>query len=678
MLIDIRKDQRDELRMVLSSLEDEGKIEVTKNGRYKKSSSVLISGEYIANPRGFGFVRPAADEEDIFIQASNTKGAIHKDKVLVCLTGESGKRREGKIVRIIEHALTSAAGTFQKHKNFGFVVPDDHKIGFDIFVPAEHSLNAGNGDKVIVKLTSYDSKYSKNPEGHIIEILGEADDPAADVLSIVRAYDLPDEFPEKVKNQAVSVSKPVSVNDMAGRRDLRHLMTVTIDGEDAKDLDDAVTLEKHGDVYELGVHIADVSNYVQESSALDREALKRGTSVYLADRVLPMLPPELSNGICSLNQGEDRLALSCIMQIDKKGNITDHQISETVINVDRRMTYTDVNKIISLDDEETKEKYKEFVPMFFMMKELSGILRAKRNTRGGISFDFPESKVIFDENGRTADIVPYSRNAATKLIEDFMLAANETVAEDYFWREIPFLYRTHAAPDPERIRKLSAFINNFGYNIRGNKDDIHPKELQKLLESIEGKPEESLISGLVLRSMSKAGYSEKCTGHFGLAASYYCHFTSPIRRYPDLQIHRIIKDDLRERLNERKIRHYDAILPDIAAKTSSLERRADEAERETVKLKKAEYMKDRIGQTFEGIISGITDYGIYVELPNTVEGMIRVSDIPGDYFNFIQDRNEMVGEHTGKTYRPGQKVSVIVSGADTLTRTVDFKFSEEK
>ncbi len=676
ILLNVPKARRHELQEVLDALVAEGKAEVSAKGKYSKGEHPNLTGVFTAHARGFGFVTVEGEEEDIYIPQDYTNGAIHEDVVQVALMPSTGKRREGKVVRIVEHGLKTVVGTFERSKTFGFVRPDNPRIGMDIFVPAERSKGAVTGHKVVVEFTSY-GKEGKKPEGKVIEIIGHADDPGTDIMSLVRAYDLPVEFSEKILNQADRVAKDVTPADMAGRMDLRSWQTVTIDGEDAKDLDDAVTLTKQSGFYELGVHIADVTNYVQEHSALDVEALKRGTSVYLVDRVIPMLPHKLSNGICSLNQGEDRLTLSCIMKIDAKGNIIDHRIAETVVNVDRRMNYTDVNKIITLKDEETMKKYEPFVQMFFEMKELADILRAKRKKRGSIDFDFPETKVILDREGHPVEIKPYDRNAATKIIEDFMLAANETVAQDYFWQELPFVYRTHETPDTEKIRKLSTFINNFGYHIHIGSDEVHPKELQKLLVKIEDTPVESLISRLTLRSMKQAKYAVECVGHFGLAAQYYCHFTSPIRRYPDLQIHRIIKDNLRGRMNQKRIDHYRSILPEVAKQSSQMERRAEEAERETVKLKKVEYMEKRIGEVYEGVISGITNYGLYVELPNTIEGMVHVTALQGDYFNYIESAYEMVGEHTGKSYKLGQTVQIRVIGTDKLLRTIDFELAEE-
>ena len=676
ILLNVPKEQRGELKEVLDALVAEGKVEVSSKGKYSKGETKVLTGTFTAHARGYGFVTIEGLEEDIFIAEDNTGGAIHEDVVQIALIPSSGKRKEGKVLHIVEHGLKTVVGIFEKSKTFGFVRPDNPRFAMDIFVPLERSKGAVDGHKVVVEFTSY-GKPGRKPEGKVIEIIGHVNDPGTDIMSLVRAYDLPVEFPEKVLNQAERVSKDVSPADMAGRADLRDWQTVTIDGEDAKDLDDAITLTREGEYYRLGVHIADVTNYVQENSALDREALNRGTSVYLVDRVIPMLPHTLSNGICSLNQGEDRLALSCIMKVDAKGNIVDHRITESVINVDRRMSYTDVNKIITLKDEEKTKEYEDFVPMFFAMKELADILRAKRRKRGSIDFDFPETKVILDREGHPVEIKPYDRNAATKIIEDFMLAANETVAQDYFWQELPFVYRTHETPDTDKIRKLSTFINNFGYHIHIGSDEVHPKELQKLLEKIEDTPVEGLISRLTLRSMKQARYSVECLGHFGLAAQYYCHFTSPIRRYPDLQIHRIIKDNLRGRMNQKRIDHYWEILPEVAKQSSQMERRADEAERETIKLKKVEYMEKRIGQIYEGVISGITNYGLYVELPNTIEGMVHVTALEGDYFNYVESTYEMVGEHTGKSYKLGQTVQVRVAGTDRLLRTIDFEIVSE-
>lgn len=673
VVLSVPKSQRSELQEVLDALVMDGRIEVTSKGKYIKSEGKYLTGTFTAHARGFGFVSIEGEEEDIFIPESQVHGAFHMDTVQVAITSENtGRRREGTITKIISRGTTRIVCTYEKSKTFGFAVPDNPKFGSDIFIPQERSKGAVSGHKVVVEITDY-GKEGKKPEGKVVEIIGHINDPGTDIMSIVKAYDLPVEFSEKIMHQVENVSNEVSTADMAGRMDFREWQTVTIDGEDAKDLDDAITLTKEGDNYKLGVHIADVSNYVQEHSALDVEALSRGTSVYLVDRVIPMLPHKLSNGICSLNAGENRLTLSCVMTIDPKGNVIDHTIAESVIKVDRRMSYTSVKKILEDHDENEIREYENLVPMFELMRELAAILRKKRMKRGSIDFDFPETKIVLDEKGKPIEIKPYERNVATKIIEDFMLIANETVAQDYFWQELPFVYRTHDNPDTEKIKKLSTFINNFGYSIHIGQDEVHPKELQKLLQKIDGTPEEALISRLTLRSMKQAKYTTMSTGHFGLATPYYCHFTSPIRRYPDLQIHRIIKDNLRGRMNAKKIEHYDKILPEVAKHSSEMERRADEAERETDKLKKVEYMSERIGEVFEGVISGVTEWGFYVELPNTVEGLVHVTTLVDDYFHYNESTYELVGEVTNIRYKLGQRVHVMVTGTDRILRTIDFR-----
>ena len=713
IVLGVKKEQRPELEMILADLMAEGRIECSKRGKYSKSEIKKMTGTFTAHPKGFGFVSVEGETEDIFIPESQVNGAMHMDTVEITVSPvTTGRRREGTVVKVLERGMKQVVCTYEQSKTFGFAVPDNPKFGTDIFIPQERSKGAVSGHKVVVEVTSY-GKKDRKPEGKVVEILGHINDPGVDILSLVRAYGLPVEFDEKVLKQVENVAKPVSEADMAGRMDLRDWQMVTIDGEDAKDLDDAVSVTMDGDNYILGVHIADVSNYVQERSALDVEALKRGTSVYLVDRVIPMLPHALSNGICSLNQGENRLALSCIMTINSKGEIIDHTIAETVICVDRRMSYTQVKNILeayhaansqdapveevdgkqddadreteSVSDvnvrrqqEELLGEYEALVPMFVRMEKLAGILRRKRMKRGSIDFDFPETKVILDEQGNPIDIRPYDRNVATKIIEDFMLAANETVASDFYWRELPFVYRTHENPDTEKIQKLSTFINNFGYTLHIGADEVHPKELQKLLQKIDGTKEEALISRLTLRSMKQARYTIDNTGHFGLAADCYCHFTSPIRRYPDLQIHRIIKESLRGRLNEKRIDHYEHILPEVAKHSSEMERRADEAERETVKLKKVQYMEQHIGEEFEGVISGVTEWGFFVELENTVEGLVRVTELTDDFYQYYEDTYELVGEATNRRYKLGQKVLVRVEHCDRIMRTIDFALAGEE
>ena len=680
VFLQVSREDRNDLKICLDELVREGKITISAKGKITKGEKRLI-GTFISNRRGFGFVHVEGMEDDLFIPEDETHGAFHSDLVEVVLVpGRSGRRavpgrgrrQEATVKRILEHGIEHVVGTYEKSKTYGFVIPDNTKIDCDIFIPNERSKGAMDGHKVVVEITDYGSA-GKNPEGKVVEILGHRNDPGVDILSIVKAYDIPYEFPEKVMNQAARVPEEILEADCNGREDLRGISMVTIDGEDAKDLDDAVHVRRLEDgTYELGVHIADVSNYVQENSALDWEAKERGTSVYLTDRVIPMLPHRLSNGICSLNQGVDRLALSCIMTIDQKGKCTDYRIVESVICVDRRMTYTNVAKIIEDHDPDLMQEYEPLVPMFFLMKELSAILRKNRHKRGSIDFDFPETRILLDEKGRPTDIRPYERNSATMLIEDFMLAANETVAQHFYWLELPFVYRTHEAPDMEKIQKLSTFLYNMGYHIHVKGEEVHPKEIQKLIGSIEGTPEEAMILRLTLRSMKQAKYTTECTGHFGLACDYYCHFTSPIRRYPDLQIHRIIKEYLRGRMKENRIAHYDSILPQVAEHSSRTERRAEEAERETEKLKKAQYMSERIGETYTGVVSGVTAWGIYVELPNTVEGMVALNKMEGDYYLFDETLHEVRGKTTGQVWKLGQTVTVQVKDVDFLTRSIDF------
>ena len=722
VFLQVAKEDREEFHQILQELLVEGQLALTLKGKYVKADGKLLTGTFISNAKGFGFVEVEGREEDLFIPEDKQGGAFHKDTVQVSLLPRGkGKRQEAQVVRIISRGITQLVGTYEQSRNhFGFVVPDNSKLPQDIFVPRERSKGAMSGHKVVVEITSYGTD-SKSPEGKVVEILGHVNDPGVDIMSIVRGYELPVEFGERIMNQVERVSQEVSEADCAGRRDLRDVVMVTIDGEDAKDLDDAVSVSFDGTYYHLGVHIADVTNYVQENSALDREALKRGTSVYLVDRVIPMLPHALSNGICSLNEGVDRLALSCLMQIDTNGEIVDYEICESVIRVNNRMTYTAVKILLTEKDEVTAldasaqveqsctgetdgtnlsgsavstqgtersllaEKYAHLLPMFKQMEDLAALLRRKRRKRGSIDFDFPECKILLDKDGRPLDIKPYERNVATNIIEDFMLAANETVAQHFYWQELPFVYRVHDVPDPDRLQKLSTFINNFGYYMKtlgrnGSKvgsEEIHPKEIQKLLDKIAGTPEEPMISRLALRSMKQAKYSVESAGHFGLACQYYCHFTSPIRRYPDLQIHRIIKEQLRGRLKEERIAHYREILPEVAKQSSAMERRADEAERETDKLKKVEYMEERLGEIYEGVVSGITSWGIFVELENTVEGLVHVSKLPGDYYYYNESTYEMVGDATGRTFKLGMPVKVCVDAADRMTRTIDFSLVEE-
>ena len=693
VLLQIPAGKREELHKILDMLLEEGKISINKRGRYeavrssaakkeaeKKSVKAerkkgqYYTGTFISHPRGFGFLEIPEAEGDIFIPEESIGTALHGDTVQIVVKkdGKDGKRCEGEVVKVLERGTREVVGTYQQCDGFGFVVTDNQRFLKDVFIPAGKSLTAEDGDKVLAEIKDHGNKR-RSPEGKIIEILGKPGECGVDVLCVAKSYELPMEFPEKVAKQAERIKETLNEGDFYGREDLRDVVMVTIDGEDAKDLDDAVSLTKEEDLYHLGVHIADVSNYVQYNSALDKEALKRGTSVYLADRVIPMLPKKLSNGICSLNAGEDRLALSCLMDIDKKGRVVSHRIVESVIHVKERMSYTNVKKILLQEDEELAKRYEELLPMFFQMKELSELLRNRRKKRGAIDFDFPESKLVLDEKGKVVDIYSYEQNIATRLIEDFMLAANETVAEEYCMLGLPFVYRTHENPDMEKMETVLEMVHQAGIKVKKGNETISPKEVQKILKELEGMECEPFFARLILRSMKQAKYTVEDTGHFGLAAKYYCHFTSPIRRYPDLQIHRIIKETLRGKMTEAKIQHYKGILEEVARQSSAMERRAEEVERETIKMKKAEYMKQHIGEAFEGTVSGVTEWGFYVELDNTVEGLVHVNSLTDDYYTFDKDRYCLVGDMTGRAYRMGQRVKVWVENADENTKTVDFK-----
>lgn len=664
--------ERQTLLDILNDLTDEGMIVRSAKGRYQRVGDGVYKGTFIGNQRGYGFVRVEGIKDDFFVPEKSTNGAFHGDSVLIRTEDKpKGLRQEAVIIRVLERGLKKVVGVYQKNKNFGFVVPDNLKIDGDIFISKSNSMGAMEGHKVVAEIISYGDKV-KSPEGRIIEILGHINDPETDVLSVVRALDIPVDFPDEVMDSLAQIPDSVSTSEMAGRTDLRHLQTVTIDGEDAKDLDDAITLYEKDGVYKLGVHIADVTHYVKENSPLDKEALNRGTSCYLVDRVIPMLPHKLSNGICSLNEGQDRLALSCLMDIDEKGRITGHKICETVINVDRRMTYTSVSAIFEDGDPEETEKYKELVPMFELMLHVSDLLRGNRKKRGSIDFDFDESKIKIDSEGKVMSIGVYERRRSNEIIEDFMLAANETIAEDYFWQDIPFEYRVHETPDADRVEQLALLISNFGMYFKASKENIHPKEFQKLLNKIKGEPYENLVSRMALRTMKQAKYSTECTGHFGLSCKYYCHFTSPIRRYPDLQIHRIIKENIHGKLDSGRIEHYSMILDRVCDDNSRKERRAEEAERDVEKLKKVEYMSEHVGECYEGLISGVTNRGMFVELPNTVEGFVNVSDMLDDYYYFSQEDYAMIGESTGKTYAIGDTVQIKVKKTDKMTRSIDF------
>ncbi len=677
MVLNIPAKERDILNQLMEDLIHEGKIVKTKRGKFSTPEQInILVGRFIAHPRGYGFVEIENADNDIFIPIPFVNGALHEDKVAIKLIRKvsSGKRQEGEVLHIIERGKKEIIGTYDKNKSFGFVIPDNRKFVKDIFIAKADSMGAVSGHKVVVKIQNFGNDR-RNPEGKVVEILGHINDPDTDILAIIKSFRLPTEFPKDVMKALNDIPLEVDEKSKEGRLDLRHLQTVTIDGEDAKDLDDAITIECHENgSYTLGVHIADVTHYVTEGSPLDKEALKRGTSVYLVDRVIPMLPHKLSNGICSLNAGEDRLALSCLMNINEQGNVLNHQIVESVIHVNRRLSYTIVKKILEDRDDNLLQEYKELVSMLIHMQTLAAKLRKKRKVRGSINFDFPESKIKLNEKGEPIEIMPYDRNVATKIIEEFMLLCNETIAENFYWQELPFVYRTHEEPDHEKIQNLGQFIYNFGYHMKG-KGEIHPKQIQKLLIDVEGKQEEVIISRLALRSMKQARYTTTNDGHFGLATQYYCHFTSPIRRYPDLQIHRIIKENLHGQLIGERLANYQALLPSVAKRCSDNERIAVEAERETDKLKKVEYMEKHIGETFTGVISGVTNWGMYVELPNTVEGLIHVHALDDDYYIYDSEQHIFVGERTDKVYRLGDQVEIKVVKANKIERTIDFELA---
>ncbi len=672
-----------EFLKLLNRLEQEGKVLRTRTQRYGVPERMnLLRGRLQAHPKGFGFLIPEEKgHPDVYIHANDLHGAMNGDTILVRISskGAAGGKLEGEVVRIVARANEQIVGTFRHYDSYGFVVPDDKRIVRDIFVPKHAFMGAVDGQKVVARIVQYPEGRAA-AEGEIIEILGHKDDPGVDIISIIRKYQLPEAFPEEVILEAEKVPDAISEEDLKGRRDLRHKTIVTIDGEDAKDLDDAVHVERlpNGN-YLLGVHIADVGYYVRENSHLDREAYNRGCSVYLVDRVIPMLPHRLSNGICSLNPKVDRLTMTCEMEIDEHARVVRHDIYPSVIRTKERMTYTDVRKILVDEDPERIERYADLADHFRLMEELALKLRAARMRRGAIDFDFKEAKVIVDENGKPIDIVKRERSIAEQIIEEFMLAANETVAEHFHWLKVPFLYRIHEDPDSEKLMHFMEFVTNFGYVVRGRGNTVHPRALQSILEEIRGTKEETVISTVMLRSMKQAKYDAQSLGHFGLAAEFYTHFTSPIRRYPDLVIHRIIREVLENgQLSEKRFEYLAGRMDDIARQSSERERIAVDAERETEALKKAEYMLDKVGEEFEGIISSVTSFGMFVELDNTVEGLIRLSDLADDYYHYHEMQHALIGERTSKIYRIGDEVKVRVARVNMEEHTIDFEMVDMK
>lgn len=660
----------------LDELEEDGYIVRTKKGRVMSPNQMgLFVGKFVSHRKGFGFVE--SDEEfkqDLFIPKDDINGALHNDRVMaeIVTPATDDRRAEGKVIKIIKREVTRVVGLFQENKSFGFVVPDDKKFNQDIFIPKRVFSGAKNDDKVVCEITVWPQENRK-PEGKIIEVLGQKGERGVEIDSIIRAHGLPEEFPKKVIEEANYVADQDLGDEMGRRVDLRDLNIFTIDGEDAKDLDDAISIEvlPNGN-YKLGVHIADVTHYVKEKNKLDKEALKRATSVYLVDKVIPMLPKQLSNGVCSLNPFEDKLTLSCIMEIDSHGKVVNSEIAETVINSKARMTYTEVSDILEKDDEKLKKTFSAQVDDFIKAEKLARILMERRKIRGAIDFDFPEAKIILNGNGEVADIKHYERRISNKMIEEFMLIANETVAEHFYWLQLPFVYRIHETPSAEKMEDLKKFIATFGYTIKGDLENVHPKEIQGIVEKIKGTKEEESISTIALRSMKQAKYSPQCVGHFGLAAKYYCHFTSPIRRYPDLQIHRIIKEQLNNKINNKRQEQLAHIVEYASTQSSERERAAELAERDVHDYYKACYMADKVGQEFDGTVSSVTSFGMFIELENTVEGLIRLANMRDDYYIYNQETYTIMGERTHKTFKIGDTVRIKVDNVNVDFREIDF------
>ena len=640
-------------------------------------------GIYRKNQNGYGFVKIEEQEEEIYIAKENSLNALNGDTVSIEILQEANKEKykkaEGKIVKIIRHEKDTVVGTFQKSRNFGFVVPDDQNFGTDIFISKSNWGKARNNHKVMVKITQYPKK-GKNAEGKIIEVLGGVNEAGVDMLSLIKQYELPYKFPEEVVAEAKSFGNEIDKKDIQNRKDLRKDIIFTIDGEDAKDLDDAIHVEKlsNGN-YKLDVHIADVSYYVREKSELDKDAYLRGTSIYMLGRVIPMLPRELSNGICSLNAGQDRYTLSCSMEITPKAKIVNSDIYKAVINVKERMNYTDVQKILDKSDEKILKKYEKYIKDFELMAELATILKNKRKENGYLNLDIPESKITLDENGFAINVQKYETYFSNEIIEQFMLAANETIAEKFYWLQAPFIYRNHEAPDLDKVKDLNKVLYNFGYKIKISKEDIiYPNEFAKILDDVKGKETEKVVSNIILRTLRVAKYEAENKGHFGIASKYYCHFTSPIRRYPDLFIHRIISKYLENdyMVNDFWIKKYEKRAEKRAENCSERERTATKVEREAEDIKKAEYMENKIGEEYEGIISSITNFGIFVELENTIEGLIRYETLGDEYFIYNEERREAIGEHSNKIYKIGDKVKIRVADANKALRRIDFEIVE--
>lgn len=666
----------------LNQLENEGRLVRTRRNRYGLPEKMnLLRGKIEMNKKGFAFLIPEDPRKaDVYIHSNDLNSAMNGDTVIVRLErgGSVHQRAEGVVIRVIERANHQVVGTFEAISNFGVVVADEKRILNEIFIPEGLTLGAVTGHKVIVEITKY-PEHGRSAQGAVVQILGHKNDPGVDILSIIYKHGFEIDFPDAVLEEVATIPETVQEEELQGRRDLRDKTIVTIDGEDAKDLDDAIRVEQlpNGNLL-LGVYIADVSYYIKEGSALDEEAFSRATSVYLVDRVIPMIPHRLSNGICSLNKGEDRLVLGIEMEIDGRGQVVSHEIFEGVIRSTERMTYTDVNKILVDEDEATREKFKELVPQFELMETVATILHRKRRKRGAIDFDFKEPKIIVDDTGKPIDITVRDRSVAERIIEEFMLCANETVAEHFHWLDVPFLYRIHEDPDEAKLEHFFQFLAGLGYVVKGTAQDVHPLELQRLLEKIKGKQEELVISKLMLRSLKQAKYDPNSIGHFGLSTPFYTHFTAPIRRYPDLTVHRLIRKYLLEGdMSSETINYWKGKMSEIATHSSEQERAAVDTEREVDDLKKAEYMQDKIGEVYEGVVSSVTSFGLFVELPNTVEGLVHVSFMTDDYYHYSDQHQALIGEMSRKVYRIGDAVTVKVTKVDVEERSIDFQLVED-
>ena len=677
MLLGVPKKEYNEFNQILKTLEENYKIVKNRKNKYRLIGDNFQEGIYRKNQKGFGFVKIDGKEDEIYISKENSMNALNGDKVLVEIIEEKNKIKnaEGKIKKIIKHEKDTVVGTFQKSDNFGFVVPDDKSLGTDIFISKNNFGKARNGYKVLVQITKYPER-GKNAEGKIIEVLGSPNQAGVDMLSLIKEYKLPSTFPEQVVEEAKKFGDKIDEKDIPNRVDCREHVIFTIDGEDAKDLDDAVRVIKlkNGN-YRLDVHIADVSHYVREGSLLDKEAQIRGTSIYMLSRVIPMLPRELSNGICSLNAGEDRFTLSCSMEIDSKGKTISAEVYKAIINVRERMNYHDVQKILDKSDEQVLKKYEKYINDFELMAELATILKNRRLEQGYLNLDIPESKIELDRDGRAINVGKYETSFSNEIIEQFMLSANEAIAEKFYWLEAPFIYRVHEEPDIEKVKDLNKFLFNLGLKIKTTNDKVYPTEVSKILEEIKGKEEEKVVSTLILRTLKVARYEAENKGHFGIASKYYCHFTSPIRRYPDLFIHRIISKYLEENyvVDDKFIEEYQEKAEQRANLSSEREKVATKVERDSEDLKKAEYMENKIGEEYEGIVSSVTQFGIFVELENTVEGLIRFENLGDEYFIYDEERKRLIGEKTNKTYKIGDKVKIRVISANKMLRQIDFE-----